>query len=99
MIEANELLGSFDSRLREYAARRLTREGVQLVKGVVKEVRQKEVELQARRAPAGACHSQGYASQLRCSGLPSHARKLCCQGLACAASKPALLYLSAAQLR
>lgn len=52
MIEANELLGSFDSRLREYAARRLTREGVQLVKGVVKEVREKEVELQARRAAA-----------------------------------------------
>ncbi|KAL4421702.1 hypothetical protein ABPG77_010646 [Micractinium sp. CCAP 211/92] len=56
MIEANELLGSFDSRLREYAARRLTREGVQLVKGVVKEVRQKEVELQdGSIIPFGLC--------------------------------------------
>ncbi|KAL4457622.1 hypothetical protein ABPG75_012487 [Micractinium tetrahymenae] len=56
MVEANELLGSFDSRLREYAARRLTQEGVQLVKGVVKEVREKEVELQdGRIIPFGLC--------------------------------------------
>jgi len=45
-VEANELLGSFDASLREYTARRLTEEGVQLIKGVVKEVRQGEIELQ-----------------------------------------------------
>ncbi|KAI7835537.1 hypothetical protein COHA_010565 [Chlorella ohadii] len=37
IIEANELLGSFDASLREYTARKLTKAGVQLVKGVVKE--------------------------------------------------------------
>lgn len=56
IIEANELLGSFDSSLREYAARKLTKEGVQLVKGVVKEVRQMEIELQDHSViPFGLC--------------------------------------------
>ncbi len=32
LIEAKELLGSFDLRLREYAARKLTSRGVQLLK-------------------------------------------------------------------
>lgn len=45
LIEANELLGSFDARLREYAARKLVESGVHLIKGVVKEVREGEVEL------------------------------------------------------
>lgn len=47
LIEANELLGSFDARLREYAARKLVESGVHLVKGVVKEVREDEVELES----------------------------------------------------
>jgi NADH:ubiquinone reductase (non-electrogenic) len=45
LIEANELLGSFDARLREYAVRKLVKEGVHLVKAVVKEVRKTELEL------------------------------------------------------
>ncbi|GAB4820804.1 hypothetical protein N2152v2_007850 [Parachlorella kessleri] len=45
VIEANELLGSFDARLREYAARKLVRAGVHLMRGIVKEVREKELEL------------------------------------------------------
>ena len=45
VIEANELLGSFDARLREYAARKLVRAGVRLMRGIVKEVREKELEL------------------------------------------------------
>jgi hypothetical protein len=32
MIEAKELLGSFDGSLREYAARKLTRQGIKLRK-------------------------------------------------------------------
>ncbi|PSC72864.1 internal alternative NAD(P)H-ubiquinone oxidoreductase mitochondrial-like [Micractinium conductrix] len=56
LIEANELLGSFDTSLREYTARKLTQEGVQLVKGVVKEVREKSLELQDGRViPFGLC--------------------------------------------
>lgn len=45
LVEANQLLGSFDARLREYAAGKLSRAGVHLVKAVVKEVRAEEVEL------------------------------------------------------
>ncbi len=45
LIEANELLGSFDARLREYAAGKLVKEGVHLLKAVVKEVRKTELEL------------------------------------------------------
>ncbi|KAL4857936.1 Internal alternative NAD(P)H-ubiquinone oxidoreductase A2 [Chlorella vulgaris] len=37
IVEANELLGSFDTRLREYTARKLVKEGVQLIRGVVKQ--------------------------------------------------------------
>lgn len=37
---------SFDASLREYTARKLTQQGVQLLKGVVKEVRRTEIELQ-----------------------------------------------------
>eukprot|EP01025_Chloroclados_australasicus_P067241 TRINITY_DN9298_c0_g1_i1.p1 TRINITY_DN9298_c0_g1~~TRINITY_DN9298_c0_g1_i1.p1 ORF type:complete len:583 (+),score=66.39 TRINITY_DN9298_c0_g1_i1:182-1750(+) len=56
LIEAAELLGSFDGSLREYAARRLTKLGVRLVQGVVKEVREKEVELKDGRIfPFGLC--------------------------------------------
>lgn len=56
LIEANELLGSFDARLREYTARQLVKEGVHLVKGVVKEVRETELELQdGSIVPFGLC--------------------------------------------
>ena len=56
LIEASQLLGSFDVRLREYAAGRLAREGVHLVKAVVKEVRPTELELQSGEViPFGLC--------------------------------------------
>ncbi|KAH9288983.1 hypothetical protein KI387_033100 [Taxus chinensis] len=38
LIEANEILSSFDVGLREYANRHLTKSGVRLVRGVVKDV-------------------------------------------------------------
>ena len=45
LIEAAELLGSFDRPLREYAASKLLSQGVHLMKGLVKSVRPTEVEL------------------------------------------------------
>ena len=59
LIEANELLGSFDARLREYAARNLVKAGVQLLKGVVKQVRETELELQVGAVPC--CAARGWA--------------------------------------
>lgn len=38
LIEANEILSSFDDRLRTYATKQLTKSGVRLVRGVVKDV-------------------------------------------------------------
>ncbi|XP_074295017.1 internal alternative NAD(P)H-ubiquinone oxidoreductase A2, mitochondrial-like [Silene latifolia] len=38
LIEANEILSSFDDRLRHYAVKQLTKSGVRLVRGVVKDV-------------------------------------------------------------
>lgn len=56
LIEANELLGSFDSRLREYAARKLVNAGVHLMRGVVKEVKAGELELHgATKIKFGLC--------------------------------------------
>ncbi|CAN6453425.1 unnamed protein product [Victoria cruziana] len=45
LIEAKEILSSFDVRLRQYAIRHLTKYGVRLVHGVVKEVQPKKVLL------------------------------------------------------
>ncbi|XP_031496055.1 internal alternative NAD(P)H-ubiquinone oxidoreductase A1, mitochondrial-like [Nymphaea colorata] len=45
LIEANEILSSFDVRLRQYATRHLRKSGVQLVRGVVKEVHPKKLLL------------------------------------------------------
>jgi NADH:ubiquinone reductase (non-electrogenic) len=45
LIEAREVLGSFDTSLREYAAHKLIKRGVQLRKGVVKHVTPTEVTL------------------------------------------------------
>jgi NADH:ubiquinone reductase (non-electrogenic) len=45
LVEARELLGTFDASLREYAAARLTRRGVQLRRGVVRRVTENGVEL------------------------------------------------------
>ncbi|GIL54148.1 hypothetical protein Vafri_9702 [Volvox africanus] len=45
LVEARELLGSFDASLREYAARKLIRRGVVLKKGVVHEVTERDVVL------------------------------------------------------
>ncbi|XP_034687475.1 internal alternative NAD(P)H-ubiquinone oxidoreductase A1, mitochondrial [Vitis riparia] len=39
LIEANEILSSFDDRLRHYATRQLTKSGVRLVRGTVKDVK------------------------------------------------------------
>ena len=56
LIEANQLLGSFDGRLREFAARNLVSAGVHLVKGVVKECRRTEIELtNGQIIPFGLC--------------------------------------------
>ncbi|CAM0906296.1 unnamed protein product [Alopecurus aequalis] len=45
LIEANEILSSFDVGLRDYATNHLSKYGVKLVKGVVKEVLPKEIVL------------------------------------------------------
>ncbi|XP_042490063.1 internal alternative NAD(P)H-ubiquinone oxidoreductase A1, mitochondrial-like [Macadamia integrifolia] len=45
VIEANEILSSFDIGLREYATRHLTKNGVQLMRGIVKEVHNKKIVL------------------------------------------------------
>ncbi|KAL5986911.1 Internal alternative NAD(P)H-ubiquinone oxidoreductase A1, mitochondrial [Asimina triloba] len=45
LIEANEILSSFDVWLRRYAANHLTKSGVRLVRGVVKEVLPKKIVL------------------------------------------------------
>lgn len=46
LIEGKEILGSFDASLREYAARKLIKQGVQLRKGVVKHMDGKTIVLQ-----------------------------------------------------
>ncbi|XP_008800154.1 internal alternative NAD(P)H-ubiquinone oxidoreductase A2, mitochondrial-like [Phoenix dactylifera] len=45
LIEANEILSSFDVGLRQYATNHLTKSGVRLVRGVVKEVQSKNIIL------------------------------------------------------
>lgn len=45
LIEANEILSSFDDRLRRYAMRQLTKSGVRLVRGVVKDVQTEKIIL------------------------------------------------------
>ncbi|KAF8029812.1 hypothetical protein BT93_E2285 [Corymbia citriodora subsp. variegata] len=45
LIEANEILSSFDVGLRQYATNHLTRSGVHLKRGVVKEVHAKKIVL------------------------------------------------------
>ncbi|KAK9843007.1 hypothetical protein WJX74_005543 [Apatococcus lobatus] len=45
LIEAVELLSAFDGRLREYASQRLTRRGIKIVKGLVKEIRETDLTL------------------------------------------------------
>ncbi|KAK9127455.1 hypothetical protein Syun_016252 [Stephania yunnanensis] len=45
LIEANEILSSFDVRLRQYAMRQLTKSGVRLVRGVVKDVQSHKIIL------------------------------------------------------
>ena len=72
LIEANELLGSFDARLREYAAKKLISAGVHLVKGIVKEVRETELELlDGSVIPFGCCvWSTGVGPTEFTLGLP-----------------------------
>lgn len=45
LIEANEILSSFDDRLRHYAMRQLTKSGVRLVRGIVKDVQPEKLIL------------------------------------------------------
>ncbi|CAI0461483.1 unnamed protein product [Linum tenue] len=45
LIEANEILSSFDDRLRRYATRQLTKSGVHLVRGIVKDVEPDKIVL------------------------------------------------------
>ncbi|GLT33495.1 hypothetical protein SLA2020_080800 [Shorea laevis] len=45
LIEANDILSSFDVGLRQYATNHLTKSGVQLKRGIVKEVLPKEIIL------------------------------------------------------
>ncbi|EEE67419.1 hypothetical protein OsJ_24758 [Oryza sativa Japonica Group] len=55
LIEANEILSSFDVGLRQYATDHLSKYGVNLVRGVVKEVKPREIELSdgPRASPGG----------------------------------------------
>ncbi|KAL5077184.1 hypothetical protein RYX36_016168 [Vicia faba] len=45
LIEANEILSSFDDRLRLYATNQLTKSGVRLVRGIVKDVKAQKIIL------------------------------------------------------
>ncbi|XP_031271216.1 internal alternative NAD(P)H-ubiquinone oxidoreductase A2, mitochondrial-like [Pistacia vera] len=45
LIEANEILSSFDDRLRRYATKQLQKSGVHLVRGVVKDVQSQKLIL------------------------------------------------------
>ncbi|OAY83538.1 internal alternative NAD(P)H-ubiquinone oxidoreductase A1, mitochondrial-like [Ananas comosus] len=45
LIEANEILSSFDVRLRQYAINQLTKSGVRLVRGIVKDVQPEKIIL------------------------------------------------------
>ncbi|KAJ7964203.1 Internal alternative NAD(P)H-ubiquinone oxidoreductase [Quillaja saponaria] len=45
LIEANEILSSFDDRLRQYATKQLTKSGVRLVRGIVKDVEAQKILL------------------------------------------------------
>ncbi|XP_028753074.1 internal alternative NAD(P)H-ubiquinone oxidoreductase A1, mitochondrial-like [Neltuma alba] len=45
LIEANEILSSFDVRLRNYATKQLTKSGVRLVRGTVKDVQDQNIIL------------------------------------------------------
>ncbi|GFZ13308.1 alternative NAD(P)H dehydrogenase 1 [Actinidia rufa] len=45
LIEANEILSSFDDRLRQYATKQLVKSGVRLVRGIVKDVQPQKIIL------------------------------------------------------
>lgn len=45
LIEANEILSSFDDRLRKYATKQLVKSGVRLVRGIVKDVQPEKIIL------------------------------------------------------
>jgi NADH dehydrogenase FAD-containing subunit len=65
VIEASQLLGSFDRRLRQYAANKLIKSGVTLRRGMVKEAFKDHVVLQV---PATPCMLPlQHCTQQRCS--------------------------------
>ncbi|KAL6499728.1 Internal alternative NAD(P)H-ubiquinone oxidoreductase A1, mitochondrial [Orobanche gracilis] len=45
LVEASEILSSFDDRLRTYAIKQLTKSGVRLVRGIVKDVQSEKIIL------------------------------------------------------
>ncbi|KAL8029588.1 hypothetical protein ABFX02_14G234200 [Erythranthe guttata] len=45
LVEAHEILSSFDDRLRKYAIKQLTKSGVRLVRGIVKDVQPDKINL------------------------------------------------------
>ena len=57
LVEASELLGNFDGKLREYAAQSLVKAGVHLMKGLVKEVRETSMTLADGQVMADVCSS------------------------------------------
>ena len=56
LIEAREVLGSFDRSLREYAAQKLIQRGVELRKGAVKCMDESTITLQVRSGREGYIH-------------------------------------------
>ena len=64
LIEARELLGTFDVHLREYAAGKLMRQGVDLRRGVVKRVEAKQIVLQARGGGGGRARGARWRRRL-----------------------------------
>eukprot|EP00208_Stichococcus_sp_RCC1054_P000285 CAMPEP_0206135826 /NCGR_PEP_ID=MMETSP1473-20131121/1091_1 /ASSEMBLY_ACC=CAM_ASM_001109 /TAXON_ID=1461547 /ORGANISM="Stichococcus sp, Strain RCC1054" /LENGTH=532 /DNA_ID=CAMNT_0053527941 /DNA_START=118 /DNA_END=1716 /DNA_ORIENTATION=- len=72
LVEAAQMLGSFDVRLRQYAAGKLIKAGVQLKKGMVKEMFAQHVVLQSgEEIPFGTCiWSTGVGPTEFTMGLP-----------------------------
>jgi NADH dehydrogenase FAD-containing subunit len=75
VIEASQLLGSFDRRLRQYAANKLIKSGVTLRRGMVKEAFEDHVVLQVSATPAHCFDAAD--SRWSCACLPMRTRQSC----------------------
>lgn len=60
LVEAMQLLGSFDARLREYAARTLHRQGIRLMQGMVK-ARPRSPRTPSLGSALQCCHVPSYS--------------------------------------